>query len=65
MKSWSPEEIKEFRKSLHLYQKDFAVLIGVSRQYVVYLEKGLKRPGKTLTILLSLLEQRENEEKGR
>jgi len=64
MKRWTPEEIKDFRKRLGLYQKDFAEIIGVRRQYVNYLEKGVKRPGKTLKILLTVLEQNEKE-KGR
>ena len=40
MKQWTSEEIKEFRKHLGLYQKDFAELIGVTRLYVIYLEKA-------------------------
>ncbi len=64
MKRWTPEEIKDFRMRLGLYQKDFAEMIGVRRQYVNYLEKGVKRPGKTLKILLTVLEQNEKE-KGR
>ena len=63
MKPWNPEEIKNFREQLNMFQKDFAALIGVSRQYVNYLEKGVKKPSKTLKILLSLLEQQENEQK--
>ncbi len=57
MKTWTPEEIKKFRKQLTLSQKDFATTIGVCRQYINYLEKGVKSPSKTLKILLSLLEQ--------
>jgi len=63
MKAWTPEEIKKFRKHLNYYQKDFAVMIGVSRQYVNYLEQGIKKPGKTLKILLSLLEKQNIEQK--
>lgn len=61
MKNWNPEEIKEFRKRLSLYQKDFAQMIGVSMRYVIYLEQGLRQPSKTLKILLSILEKQENE----
>ena len=61
MKQWTKEEIKNFRNRLKLYQKDFAELIGVTRLYVIYLEKGVRRPGKTLKILLTILEQKENE----
>lgn len=59
-KQWSNEKIKEFRKRLGLYQKDFAELIGVTRLYVIYLEKGVRQPSKTLRILLDILEQQEN-----
>ena len=61
MKQWTATEIKDFRKRLGLYQKDFAELVGVTRLYIIYLEKGVRRPGRTLTILLNLLEQQENE----
>jgi DNA-binding XRE family transcriptional regulator len=64
MKAWTPEAIKDFRKRLSLTQKDFAELVGVRRQYVNYIEKGVKQPGKTLKILLTVLEQIEKE-KGR
>jgi len=65
MKQWVPEEIKLFRKQLGLYQKDFAELVGVTRLYVIYLEKGVRRPSKTLKILLSMLEQQEDEKNER
>ena len=52
MKTWTPEEIKEFRKRLNLYQKDFAQRIGVTMRYVIYLEQGVRQPSKTLKILL-------------
>ena len=66
MKQWTPEEVREFRKRLGLYQKDFAELIGVTRVYVIYLEKGVRRPSKTMKKLLDIMEQFENEkERGR
>lgn len=61
MKNWIPEEIKEFRKQLNLYQKDFAQKIGVTERYVIYLEKGVRQPSKTLKILLTIFEEQENE----
>jgi len=60
LKQWTNEEIKDFRKRLGLYQKDFAEMIGVTRLYVVYLEKGVRRPSKTLRILFDILEKQEN-----
>jgi len=61
MKTWTPEEIKEFRKRQGLYQKDFGELIGVTMRYVIYLEQGVRQPSKTLKILLSMMEAQENE----
>ncbi len=61
MKNWTPEEIKEFRNRLTLYQKDFAQMIGVTERYVIYLEKGVRQPSKTLKILLTILEEHGNE----
>ena len=61
MKNWNPEEIKAFRKRLKLYQKGFAQMIGVTERYVIYLEKGVRQPSKTLNILLSILEDQANE----
>jgi DNA-binding transcriptional regulator YiaG len=64
MKQWTPEEIREFRKRLNLYQKDFASLLGVTTRYIIYLEQGVKEPGKTLRLFLDCLE-REAEGKGK
>lgn len=61
MKTWTPEEIKEFRQRKNLYQKDFAEEIGVTARYVIYLEKGVRKPSKTLKILLSMMETQWNE----
>ncbi len=57
MKEWTPDEIKELRVKLKLSQQAFSDLVGVTRRYVIFLEKGVKRPGKTLKILLSRIEQ--------
>jgi DNA-binding transcriptional regulator YiaG len=65
MKTWTPEEIKEFRKRLNLYQKDFAQKIGVTMRYVIYLEQGVRQPSKTLKILLSMMETQPGNEKER
>lgn len=58
-KNWTPDEIKDFRKRLGLYQKDFAPMIGVTERYVIYLERGLRQPSQTLKILLSIMEEKE------
>jgi hypothetical protein len=36
-------------------------MIGVTERYVIYLEKGLRKPSKTLQILLSMIEGNVNE----
>jgi len=35
--------------------------VGVTERYVIYLERGVRRPSKTLQILLSIFEEQENE----
>ncbi len=65
MKEWTPEQIRDFRKRLNLYQKDFALLLGVTERYIIYLEKGVKRPGKTMRLYLDCLErERKTKKKG-
>jgi DNA-binding transcriptional regulator YiaG len=61
VKEWTSEQIKDFRKRLNLYQRDFALLLGVTREYIVFLERGVRRPSKTLKALLNCLERQENE----
>lgn len=58
MDTWSPEEIKKLRKRLSLTQEAFGLLVGVTRVYVNNLEKGVKKPSKTLRILLSCISNR-------
>mgnify|MGYP005838396205 FL=1 len=63
---WTPNKIKELRQSLKLSQQAFGVRIGVTREYVNKLEKGVKHPSKTLCILFGYIQRNENEnEKGR
>ena len=56
-KEWTASEIRDFRKRLDLFQKDYAVLLGVTERYIGYLEKEVKKPGKTLRALLDCLER--------
>ncbi len=58
MDKWTPERIKELRQALNLTQKKFSVLIGVTDIYVNYLEKGVRKPGKTMQILLDCIEEK-------
>jgi DNA-binding transcriptional regulator YiaG len=60
-KDWTSDRIRDLRKRLNLFQKDFGRMIGVTERYVIYLEKGVKRPSKTLQILLSMIEENANE----
>lgn len=63
MKDWTAAEIKAFRKRLNLFQKDFAVIVGVTRQYIGYLEKEVKKPSETLKRLLDCLEEKHKDKK--
>jgi len=62
---WTPDKIKELRKSLELSQENFGTLVGVSRDYVIKLEKGLRKPSKTLCILMGICQMTCNELKTR
>lgn len=65
MNAWLPDDVKALRKGLGLSQDAFGEGIGVSGNYVYLLEKGVKRPSKTLRILLDFIEAqlRENEKR--
>lgn len=60
MKAWLPDEIRDFRKLLGMTQRQFANMIGVSGNYVYYLEGGERKPSKTLKILLNYLEKEQS-----
>jgi DNA-binding XRE family transcriptional regulator len=61
MNLWTPTQIRELRNTMNLTQKAFAERIGVTREYVNYLEKGVKTPSKTLCILMGYIQRNENE----
>ncbi len=67
MKKWTPEEIKKFRERHNLYQRDLALMLGVTRQYVIYLEKGVRTPSNTLRLLLDCIAEKhlKENEKGK
>ncbi len=56
MKDWSPQQIKKLRDRLWLSQDEFGERIGVTRNYVYYLEKGVRQPSKTLKLLLDYID---------
>ena len=63
MRTWTKDEIISLRKALRLSQTSFGDLIGVTRQYVYYLERGVRTPSKTLAILLECINQKETKKK--
>jgi len=58
MKSWTPEAIKKLREKYKLSQNSFGECLGVSRNYIYYLERGEKIPSKTLQLLLDCIEEK-------
>jgi DNA-binding transcriptional regulator YiaG len=61
MNAWTPGQIKSLRDTMKLTQKAFSERIGVTREYVNYLEKGVRTPSKTMCILLYYIQRDENE----
>lgn len=64
MGSWESEDIRRFRQRLRLSRKDFGEMVGTSGNYIYLLERGDRQAGKTLKILLSMMEKQETETKG-
>lgn len=66
MKTWTPKEIKTLRVKKALSQPAFGNLLGVTGNYIYLMEKGVKKPSKTLRFLLDCVEKQSNEkEKGK
>jgi DNA-binding transcriptional regulator YiaG len=61
MKNWISREIKDLRAQYKLSQPALGELLGVSGNYIYLLEKGVKKPSKTLKILLGYIEKDLNE----
>jgi DNA-binding transcriptional regulator YiaG len=57
MKHWTPEEIKELRKTYNLTRKALSELTGVTISSVYQWERGLKQTSKTVKLLLSRIEE--------
>ena len=57
MKEWTQGDIKGLRLTMKLSQKAFADLTGVTRNYIYYLERGERKPKKTLKFLLDCIEK--------
>jgi DNA-binding transcriptional regulator YiaG len=58
MKTWTPEQIRELRKTMDLSQKAFSEFMGVTEQHVYYLERGVRVPSQTLRLLLDCVEEK-------
>lgn len=57
MKNWIPQDIKNLRMKYKLSQPVFGEMVGVSGNYIYLLEKGVKKPSKTLRILFGYIEK--------
>ena len=57
MKEWTSKDLKALRKKYKLSQRALGDLIGVTEQYVYYLERGMRTTGKPLKLLLNYVEE--------
>lgn len=58
MKKWTSKQLKTLRKKYRLSQRALSDLLGVTEHYVYLLERGMKAPSKTLTLLLDCVEEK-------
>jgi DNA-binding XRE family transcriptional regulator len=65
MKDWMQKDIKDFREEMGLTQTAFGQLIGVSRNFVYYLERGERKASKTLKLLLDCIYEKEKRKGGK
>ena len=56
MKQWTSNDLKTLRKKYKFSQRTLGDLIGVTEQYVYYLERGMRTTGKPLKLLLNYVE---------
>jgi len=52
MSEWMPDRIKNLRFEMGLSQEAFGKRLGVTRNFIYYLERGERKPSKTLQLLL-------------
>jgi len=55
MKQWLSNDIKNLRAKCNLSQRALAELLGVSEQYIYYIERGSRKPSKMFNILLDCI----------
>lgn len=65
MKNWLPEDIKKLRAEHNLTQTSLGRLMGVTRNYIHYLEKGEIEVGTTFNLMLDQIESGLKKEKRR
>lgn len=58
MPNWDPKDILDLRKKHKLSQENFGKLLGVTLNYIYLLEKGVRKPSKTLELLLDCVYQK-------
>ena len=56
MKQWTSQDLKTLRKRYKLSQRALGDLIGVTEQYIYYIERGMRTTGKPLKLLLNYVE---------
>lgn len=62
MEEWNGKDIRELRDRIKLTQKAFSELLGVTENYIYLLEKGVKKPSKTVNLLLNCIEKEKGKE---
>ena len=63
MKIWKPEDIRQLRDQLGLTRAAFGELVGVTGNYIYIMERGEKKPSKTLCLLLDCIEEKKTKTK--
>jgi DNA-binding transcriptional regulator YiaG len=65
VKEWAPEDIRALRQEMGLSQAAFAERLGVTRNFVYYLERGERKVNKTYRILLDCIAAKHGDLKGK
>lgn len=60
---WTPEDIEALRKRHKLSRRVFSELLGVAGNHVYLLERGLRKPSRTLKLLLDAVERQFKEKR--
>lgn len=67
MRDWTPKEIRQLRQAMGLSQKKFAEILGVTEQFIYYLERGVRIATKPFRLLLDCIAEKhlKENEKGK